>query len=674
MSVDVAEQVRRLVESFDEFVDDLSTDEVLQRVGGVSESGEPAPSTPPTTSRRSNRSSWRRFSVAAAAVILVGGLVGALVWVNADRSTPSSDAPPPATQATTPAASLGEFVWPAPPRGYTTLDDLVTAFMTEVLAWAPADTERVGDTNDRREPQALTLVNERLGANVVVLAIPSPEGWGFVQVGDGGLSASVDEDETVTVEFTPTRGSVSSSIETRFSDGSAMSSTAVTPGTVELPESIRLTELVSALVVDFDDQGNVISVTGGTFATDEAQTPSPTPPQGTGPGSFRADDVLGTWVVTRREQPVDDTGSRAFVPMASPLPTYRFDDGTVSGFDGCNFVVSPWSFTDGSFTTTELTNATAAATTIGCDGSDGNPLPTVGPSPERLELIDGSITMVFEDEDGIAAHAQRLSDLPTPQRLAGSSWILAVDGPDITVHFGRNGTVEFREDATACAAGRYMLDAGVLDLDLDAPLHECTDARLDELTESPLEVVSFSDDYLADTILLVPETGGAVRLFPESASTSTEVTARGDANDTEPASSSTEPDVASATNPPVTASPTTPTTAAVAGSDPAVWVLKPGQGLTSASQSFTALVTRLDCNGGVTGEVLEPTVEIGDTEIVVAFTVEAALGGDCPSNDQVPFVVDIGQPIGDRRLIDGACREAGEAASTSFCDGGGVRN
>jgi uncharacterized membrane protein len=530
MSVDVVEQVRRLVESFDEFVDDLSTDEVIQRVSGVSEFREPPPS-PPTASVLGDRSGWRRLGLAAAAVLLVGGLVGALVWVNADRSAPSTDTPPPATRATAPTASLGEFVWPAPPRGYTTLDDLVAAFTTEVLAWGPSETGRLGDTNDRPQPQALTLVNERLGGSVLVIAIPSPDGWGFVQIGDGGLSASVDEGETVALRFTSAPRTESSSLEARLSDGTTINATATAPGRVELPESVRLADLVSALVVDFDEQGNAIGATGGTFASNDAQTPSPTPPQLTDPRNFAAADVVGTWVVTRRERSLDDTGTKAFVPMASPLPAYRFhDDGTVSGFDGCNSLVAPWTFIDGAFTTTEVTNATAAASAIDCEDSDGNPLPTVGPPPERLELIDGTITMVFTDEDGITAHAQRLSDLPTPRRLAGSTWILAVEGPDITVHFGRDGTVEFRVDTTTCAAGSYTYDADVLVLDLDASPDQCPEARLNELTGHPLEVASFSDDYLADTILLVPPTGGAVRLFPESATS--ESTAHADSSDT----------------------------------------------------------------------------------------------------------------------------------------------
>ncbi len=361
MSVDVVEQVRRLVEAFDEAVDDVSTDEVLQRVGG-SEPGEP-PHPPRRALKIDDRSEWRRLSVAAAAVVLVGGLVGALVWVNADRSGPSSDTAPPATQ-----------------------------------------------------------------------------------------------------------------------------------------------------------------------------TPPSLPSQVTVPSDFGTADIVGTWIVTRRAHGVDDAGAQTFVPMTSPLPTYRFDnDGTVSAFDGCNSLVAPWSFTDGRFTTPEVTSVTVAASAMLCAYSDGNLRPTVGPSPQRLESIDGTITMVFDDQDGTTAHAQPLSDLPTPQVLAGSSWILAVDGPDIGVRFDRDGMVEFREGTTTCAAGSYTYGAGVLVLDLNASPDQCPQAPLDDLTARPLEVASFSDDYMADTILLVPATGGAVRLFPESVSTTTEVTARGDSSDTSPA-------------------------------------------------------------------------------------------------------------------------------------------
>jgi hypothetical protein len=110
----------------------------------------------------------------------------------------------------------------------------------------------------------------------------------------------------------------------------------------------------------------------------------------------------------------------------------------------------------------------------------------------------------------------------------------------------------------------------------------------------------------------------------------------------------------------------------VAG-DAAVWHLAAAESLSAASDSFTAVVTRLGCSGGVTGEVYEPDIAIGDSDIVVTFSVEPVDGGECPSNDEVPFVINIGEPIGERRLVDGACLDEGEAASTSFCEAGPER-
>jgi hypothetical protein len=107
--------------------------------------------------------------------------------------------------------------------------------------------------------------------------------------------------------------------------------------------------------------------------------------------------------------------------------------------------------------------------------------------------------------------------------------------------------------------------------------------------------------------------------------------------------------------------------------DVAVWTLKPDEIPAPEAQTFTVLVTRLGCNGGVTGDVYPPTVSISDDEIVVTFTVEHSPGGRCPTNDQVPYVVDAGQPIGERRLVDGACLPDGDGVSTSFCSDGGVR-
>jgi hypothetical protein len=110
--------------------------------------------------------------------------------------------------------------------------------------------------------------------------------------------------------------------------------------------------------------------------------------------------------------------------------------------------------------------------------------------------------------------------------------------------------------------------------------------------------------------------------------------------------------------------------------DPATWTLDPARLPVPADTTFTAEVTRLGCHGGETGRVLRPGVVATDTEVIVTFTVEAAESGEytCQSNDAVAATVDIGEPIGDRALVDGACRPNGDAGTTSFCiEDGGVR-
>jgi hypothetical protein len=97
--------------------------------------------------------------------------------------------------------------------------------------------------------------------------------------------------------------------------------------------------------------------------------------------------------------------------------------------------------------------------------------------------------------------------------------------------------------------------------------------------------------------------------------------------------------------------------------------------LTSASQSFIANVYRLSCNGGVTGTVLQPTINVGDARFVVTFTVKRGQPGahSCQGNPPVPVVVDLGMPIGNRQLIDGACRSGSPASKSEPCVDGQVR-
>lgn len=113
-----------------------------------------------------------------------------------------------------------------------------------------------------------------------------------------------------------------------------------------------------------------------------------------------------------------------------------------------------------------------------------------------------------------------------------------------------------------------------------------------------------------------------------------------------------------------------------AGGDAAVWSLGHDQSLQKSSRKFTALVSRLDCNNGVTGQVLAPEIHISESEVVVTFSVVTKQldRADCPSNDKVSYEVDLGEPLRDRALIDGQCLPGGRAVTTSFCATGPTRS
>jgi hypothetical protein len=128
---------------------------------------------------------------------------------------------------------------------------------------------------------------------------------------------------------------------------------------------------------------------------------------------------------------------------------------------------------------------------------------------------------------------------------------------------------------------------------------------------------------------------------------------------------------------PSTAPATTANASATAGvsGDPATWRLMFGQDPQKSSTKFTALVTRLACNGGVTGQVLAPTIAKSESQIVVTFTVAAQEPGakPCNGNDEVSFEVDLGEPIQDRPIIDGQCLPAKKGKTPFYCSPDPIR-
>lgn len=109
--------------------------------------------------------------------------------------------------------------------------------------------------------------------------------------------------------------------------------------------------------------------------------------------------------------------------------------------------------------------------------------------------------------------------------------------------------------------------------------------------------------------------------------------------------------------------------------DVAVWVVDVEQQPQASDTEVKALVQRLGCASGETGEVLPPEVVEQEDEVIVGFTVGTLPLADfyaCPGNKQVAYTVPLSAPLGQRKLIDAACR-AGEASTTSHCIAGAER-
>src|SRR2546421_4691374 len=89
----------------------------------------------------------------------------------------------------------------------------------------------------------------------------------------------------------------------------------------------------------------------------------------------------------------------------------------------------------------------------------------------------------------------------------------------------------------------------------------------------------------------------------------------------------------------------------------AVWEIDKVHPPTKKAATFNALVTRLGCSGGGTGEVLKPTVSVKQGEIVGTFMAKPMppAGYACPGNHPVSYPVDLWAQSGNRKLVDGAC-------------------
>lgn len=89
----------------------------------------------------------------------------------------------------------------------------------------------------------------------------------------------------------------------------------------------------------------------------------------------------------------------------------------------------------------------------------------------------------------------------------------------------------------------------------------------------------------------------------------------------------------------------------------AEWVPSPKHPLPDATtQTLNVLVTERSCANAASsvGRVAGPAIRFEDGRVLVAFGVIPQAGDlfTCPSNPPTPLQIDLGQPIGDRMLVD----------------------
>ncbi len=89
--------------------------------------------------------------------------------------------------------------------------------------------------------------------------------------------------------------------------------------------------------------------------------------------------------------------------------------------------------------------------------------------------------------------------------------------------------------------------------------------------------------------------------------------------------------------------------------EPATWFLPAGFVPDPAATSVEVLVDEQGCTSGEGAEsnTAEPVVEVTDDEVRIAVSTFVRRGPQtCPGHPLAPLVVDLGQPLGDRALVD----------------------
>lgn len=111
--------------------------------------------------------------------------------------------------------------------------------------------------------------------------------------------------------------------------------------------------------------------------------------------------------------------------------------------------------------------------------------------------------------------------------------------------------------------------------------------------------------------------------------------------------------------------------------DPATWSLDPkGEKPSATASKIKVLVTGVICSSGESRPVLPPSVARSEDRVVITFAVEKLPPGNynCKGIPGSPYTVDLGDPIGNRLLVDGLCLGDGPIVKSAYCVGSqGVR-
>ncbi|MBC3762061.1 hypothetical protein ACUN7V_12680 [Quadrisphaera oryzae] len=89
--------------------------------------------------------------------------------------------------------------------------------------------------------------------------------------------------------------------------------------------------------------------------------------------------------------------------------------------------------------------------------------------------------------------------------------------------------------------------------------------------------------------------------------------------------------------------------------NPATWFLPEGFTSDPAATSVEVLVDEPSCTGGqgAAGNTAPPVVEVTSTEVRIAVSTYIRKGAQgCPGHPLAPLVVELGQPLGERTLVD----------------------